>query len=149
MRLYKRRLWLSAVGVFLVVGIADFILDRRHLPSHFFASGLLVAFYLFFLRRNTRFHLLADEVIDCGDHLQVLKGRIRAVVPFSTIAGASFSPGPSLMSKVIVESIQPMAMGKQIEFLTEQQSRTDFTEARAIAEDLNARAMIARTATVI
>jgi hypothetical protein len=68
------------------------------------------------------------------------------IVRFTNIARASLSSGPSFMSTVIVDFIQPTEIGKQLEFLTEDHSRTDFTEARAIAEDLNERAAIARAA---
>jgi hypothetical protein len=132
--------------VFFAVGLADWLLARPHVYIDLISAGLLSALYLYFLRRNTRFHTFADEVLDCGDHLQISKGRIQVIVPVTNIARASLSPGPSLMSTVIVEFIQPTEIGKQIEFLTEDQSKTDFTEARAIAEDLNARAVIARTA---
>jgi hypothetical protein len=112
------------------------------------SAGLLVALYLYFLRKNTRFHTFADEVLDCGDHLRISKGRMQVIVSFSAIAGARFSPGMSLMSTVTLDFVQPTDMGKQIEFLTECKSRTEFTEAKAIAEELNARATIARTGAV-
>ncbi len=145
-RAYKRALWASAAAVFFVVSLTDWLLGRPHLYMDLISAGLLCALYLYFLRKNTRFHTFADEVLDCGDHLQIYKGRIQLIVPITNIARASLSPGPSLMSTVIVEFIQPTEVGKQIEFLTEDVSKTDFTEARAIAEDLNARAVIARTA---
>jgi len=145
-RVYKRALWASPAAVFLVLGLTDWLLDRPHVYIDQISAGLLAALYLYCLRKMTRFHIFADEVIDCGGHLQITKGGMQAIVPLTAIAGASLSPGPSLMSSVIIEFIQPTEIGKQIEFLTEDQSKTDFTEARAIAEDLNARAAITRTA---
>jgi hypothetical protein len=144
-RVYKRALWASPVAVFLVLGLAHWLLDRPHVYIDLISVGLLAALYLYFLRKMTKFHTFADEVLDCGDHLQISKGRIQVIVPVTNIARASLSPGPSLMSTVIVEFIQPTEIGMQIEFPTEDQSKTDFAEARAIAEDLSARAVIART----
>jgi hypothetical protein len=145
-RAYKRRSWASAAVVFLVVSLADWLWDRPHLYMDLMLAGLLVALYLYFLRKNTRFHTFADEVLDCGDHLKITKGRMQLIVPFSTIARARFSPGMSLMSTVTLDFVQPTDMGKQIEFLTECKARTAFTEAETIAEDLSARAAQAREA---
>lgn len=145
-RVYKRALWASPAAVFLLLGLVDWLQHRPHVYMDVISAGLLAALYLYFLRKMTRFHTLADEVLDCGDQLRISKGRIQVIVRFTNIARATLSSGPSLMSTVIVDFIQPTEIGKQIEFLTEDHSRTDFTEARAIAEDLNERAAIARAA---
>lgn len=143
-RLYKRGLWLSPAGVFVVVGLAEWLLDRPHLYIDLISAGVLTALYLYFLQRMTRFHTLVDEVIDCGGHLQISKGRMQTIVSFSNIARASLSPPPSLMSTVIIDCAQPTELGKKIEFLTECKLRTEFTEAKAIAENLTRRAGQAR-----
>jgi hypothetical protein len=145
-RVYKRRLWASAAVVFFAVSLANWLLDRPHIYVDLISAALLVALYLYFLRKHTRFHTFADEVLDCGDQLRISKGRIQVIVPFTNIARASLSPGPSLMSSVIIEFVQPIEMGKQVEFLTEHKSKTVFTEAEAIAENLNARVAQARMA---
>ena len=145
-RAYKRRSWASAAVVFIVVSLANWLLDRPHIYVDLISGALLVTLYVYFLRKNTRFHTFADEVLDCGDHLKITKGRMQLIVPFSTIARARFSPGMSLMSTVTLDFVQPTDMGKQIEFLTECKSRTAFTEAETIAEDLSARAAQAREA---
>lgn len=132
--------------MFLLLGLVDWRLHRPHAYMDLILAGLLAALYLYFLRKMSGFHTFDDEVMDCGDHLQITQDGRQAIVPLTAIARASLSPGPSLMSTVIVEFIQPTELGKQIEFLTEHQSKTDFTEALAIAEDLNARAAQARTA---
>ncbi len=62
---------LTPCGYVFGVGLGDFVWDRRPLFFGLIAAGVLAA--LFLLRRKSRFRTLADEVIDCGDHLQNTK----------------------------------------------------------------------------
>jgi hypothetical protein len=115
--LLKRGIWLS-MATLLVFAVTPFVLDGRlwrEPGSSLIGVDLLVVLFAFLLWR-TRFHWLADEVIDAEVHLVVTRGKGMVLVLFSNIAAAEVATF-SGVHRVIVRLHQPTPMGKRIEFL--------------------------------
>ena len=92
--LFKRGIWLSAAALIAFV-FAPSALDgslRQNPTSGLFAAAVLGAFFVYLLWK-TQFHRLADEVLDCEDHLKVRRGRVEVTIPFSKVAAADVSTG--------------------------------------------------------
>jgi hypothetical protein len=91
--LFKRGIWLSAAALIAFV-FAPSALDgslRQNPTSGLFAAAVLGAFFVYLLWK-TQFHRLADEVLDCEDHLKVRRGRVEVTIPFSKVAAAASRP---------------------------------------------------------
>ena len=89
--LFKRGIWLSAAALVLFVAapsLLDGSLWRNPLPAAI-AVAILCAALLFFFWK-TQIHRLADEVLDCGDHLRVRRGRVEEAIPLSRVSAAAF-----------------------------------------------------------
>ena len=90
--LFKRGIWLSAIALILFVGAPSVLngnLWKNPLPSAI-AIGILCAALIYFFW-NTQVHRLADEVLDCGDHLKVRRGRIEETISLSQVSAVEVS----------------------------------------------------------
>jgi hypothetical protein len=115
--LFKRGVWLSAAA--LLVFVLSPLLRNEHgwgnpLPE-IVAACLMLAFFGHWLRL-TRIHLLADEVIDCGRHLQIRRGRTLLLLPLSNIAMAEVSTHSGL-HRITVHLLERSVIGARIELL--------------------------------
>jgi hypothetical protein len=137
--LFKRGIWLSAVALLAFV-ISPFILDgslwRDLLPSLFGAAVLGVGLIYFFWR--TKFHRLAEEVIDGEVHLQVRRGRTEQVIPFADIAAAEVCTFSGI-HRITVSLHAPGKFGTQIHFLPQASLWSSLTRVQRLAASLAGR----------
>jgi hypothetical protein len=138
--LFKRGIWLSAVALILFV-VAPAALNgdlwRNPLPSAI-AVGILCAALSYFFW-TTQMHRLADEVLDCGDSLQVRRGRVEDTIPFSKVAAVAVSSGCGF-HRITVRLRERSKFGNRVEFLPQASLWSNPTAIRALAQDLSARA---------
>jgi hypothetical protein len=138
--LFKRGLWLS-MATLLVFAASPFVLDGRlwrQPGASLIGVDLLVLLFAFLLWR-TRFHLLADEVIDADVHLVVRRGKNMLPVLFSNIASAevmSFSG----VHRIVVRLREATPLGKRIEFLPQASLWSNLPAVQRIATSLANRA---------
>ena len=109
------------------------------MAGHVAPIFILVGFWLYFLRRAGVL-TVADEVVDCGDHLAIRIGRKQAAVPFSNIAGAEIAV-PFGFGGVRVNFVQPIELGKHVTFWVESKPEGEMTR---VAYEISERAMRAR-----
>jgi hypothetical protein len=138
--LFKRGLWLS-MATLVVFAVSPFVLDGRlwrQPGSSLIGVDLLVVLFGFLLWR-TRFHLLADEVIDADVHVVVRRGKKMLPVLFSNIASAevmSFSG----VHRIVIRLHEATQLGKRIEFLPQASLWSNLPAVQRIAASLANRA---------
>ncbi|MEP6884728.1 MAG: hypothetical protein ABJC66_08265 [Gammaproteobacteria bacterium] len=145
--LFKRGIWLSAVAL-ITFAVIPSALDGsllRNPASALFPAGILGALFGYFLWK-TQFHRLADEVVDCVDHLQVQTGGTREIILFSNIAAAEVSSGSGL-HRITVRLLAPTKLGKQIAFLPQASLWSNLAAIKAVAIMLTERAKQANVRT--
>jgi len=139
-RLYKLAIWASAAGMVVLVTAINSQRNGHQMAARDVIPGIILAgFWIYFLRKS-QVPMVADEVVNCGDHLEVRRGKTQAAVPFSNIAGAQASvifgiPG------VKIDLVEPVHLGRQIVFWTQSKS---VAETYRVAKDISERAMKAR-----
>jgi hypothetical protein len=138
--LFKRGLWLSMAAL-LVFAVSPFVLDGRlwRQPGSSLIGVDLLLVLLGFLLWRTRFHLLADEVIDADVHVVVKRGKKMLLVLFSNIASAevmSFSG----IHRVVIRLHEATPLGKRIEFLPQASLWSNLPAVQRIAASLANRA---------
>jgi hypothetical protein len=139
--LFKRGIWLSAAALVLFVAAPsalDGSLWRNPLPSAI-AVGILCAALLYFFW-NTQMHRLADEVLDCGDHLKVRRGRVEETIPLSQVATAEVSSS-SGFHRISILLRTASRFGRRIEFLPQASLWSNVGAIKSVARDLTERAM--------
>ena len=67
-----------------------------------------------FLQKG-RFFSIADEVIDCGDHLKVRRARTEVEIPFSSISTAEVSTAYR-MHRITIHLREQTKIGKRVDF---------------------------------
>jgi hypothetical protein len=138
--LFKRGIWLSAAALIACVA-APFVLDGslwRNPVPHLFGACALGALFVYFLRR-TQIHRLADEVIDCEDHLKIRRGRTVDTVPFSHISAADVSSGSGI-HRITIHLRSPAKRGAKIEFLPQASLWSNLPAVQRVAANLTNRA---------
>jgi hypothetical protein len=138
--LLKRGIWLTAAALIAFV-VTPSALDgslRQNPASSLFAAGIVCAFFVYFLWK-TQFHRLADEVMDCADHLKVRRGRTEETIRFSNIATADVSSSGGI-HRITVRLRQPTKLGGQIEFLPQASLWSNLAGVRRVATSLTDRA---------
>jgi hypothetical protein len=138
--LLKRGIWLTAAAL-LAFAVPPSVLDGslwQNPASSFFAVGMLCAFFVYFFRK-TRIHRLADEVIDCGDHLNVRRGRTQEIISFSNIATADVATSGGI-HRISVRLRQPAKLGRLIEFLPQASLWSNLPAVKRLASALTDRA---------
>jgi hypothetical protein len=138
--LFKRGIWLTAAAL-LAFAVTPSALDGsvwQNPASSLFAVGILCGFFVYFLRK-TQIHRLADEVMDCDDHLNVRRGRAREIIPFSNIATADVSSSGGI-HRITVRLRQPAKLGRQIEFLPQASLWSNLPGVKRVASGLTDRA---------
>jgi hypothetical protein len=138
--LLKRGIWLT-VAALIAFAVTPSVLDgslRQNQASSLFAVGVLCAFFVYFLRK-TQIHRLADEVMDCEDHLKVRRGRTEETIRMSNIAAADVSTSSGI-HRITVRLRQPTKLGVQIEFLPQASLWSNLSGVKRLAADLTDRA---------
>ena len=139
--LFKRGIWLSAVALVLFVtapAALDASLWRNPLPSAI-AVGILCAALSFFFWK-TQIHRLVDEVLDCGDHLQVRRGRDEETILLSRVSAVEVASSGGF-HRITIRLRTPSKFGLRIEFLPQASLWSNISAITQIALDLTQRAM--------
>lgn len=142
--LLKRGIWLTAASL-IAFAVIPSALDgslMQNPASSLFAVGILCAFFVYFLRK-THVHLLADEVVDCDDHLKVRRGRTEEIIRLSDIATADVSTSAGI-HRITVHLLQPTKLGGQIEFLPQASLWSNLSGVKRVAAGLTNRANLAK-----
>jgi hypothetical protein len=138
--LFKRGIWLTAAAL-IAFAVTPSVLDGSLLEnpaSSLVAVGILCAFFVYFLWK-THIHLLADEVMDCDDHLKVRRGRTEEIIRFSNIVTADVSTSSGI-HRITVRLRQPTKLGGQIEFLPQASLWSNLSGVKRVAAGLTDRA---------
>ena len=142
--LFKRGIWLSAAALLVFVA-APAALDGRlwqnPAPSLIAIAALCVFLALFFWR--TQIHRLADEVLDCRDHLKVRRGRKEEAIPFSGMTSAEVSSEGGFR-RITLKLRERVSFGRKIEFLPQASLWSNLSAIERVAAALTERANQAR-----
>jgi hypothetical protein len=114
--LYKRGFWLSAVALVAAVA-APSVVDKSIFNQpvvHIIPICILIGFWIYFLQKG-RFFGIADEVVDCGDHLKVRRARTEIEIPFSSISATEVSTAYR-MHRITVHLRKQTKIGKRVDF---------------------------------
>jgi hypothetical protein len=138
--LYKRGFWLSAVALVAAVS-GPSVLDRSLLAEpvvHIVPICILIGFWVYFLQR-ARFFSIADEVVDCGDHLKVRRGGAEVNIPFSSISAVDVSSTYS-MHRISVHLREQTRIGSRVEFWPQASLWRNLSAVQRVAMGLSDRA---------
>jgi hypothetical protein len=139
--LFKRGIWLSAAALILFVAAPSALngkLWRNPLPNAI-AIGILCAALIYFFW-NTQMHRLADEVLDCGGHLKVRRGRIEETIPLPLISAAEVTSRGGFHRITLRLKERSKLFGNRIEFLPQASLWSNLAALKALAQDLSERA---------
>jgi len=142
--LYKRGCWLSAAALVAAVA-APSVVDKSIFNQpvvHIVPICILIGFSVYFLQKGG-FFSVADEVVDCGDHLKVRRAGLEVEIPFSNISAAEVST-VYRMHRITVHLREQTTMGKRIDFWPQAILWGNLFAVRQVASDLNDRARRAR-----
>jgi hypothetical protein len=115
--LFKRGIWLSAAALLVFVAgpaAIDGRLWQNPAPSLIAVASLCALLAIFFWR--TQIHRLADEVLDCHDHLKVRRGRAEEVIAFADVTSAEVSSEGGLR-RISLKLRAHTYWGRKMEFL--------------------------------
>lgn len=143
--LFKRGIWLSAAALVAVVmtpPVLNGSLWRDPVPN--WGAAGLVGGILAYLLHRTPIHRLADEVVDCDDHLKIRRGKTEVIIPFANVSMANVASGGGL-HRITVQLNQPTTLGRQIEFLPQASLWSDLSGVKRVAAGLTDRANQARS----
>jgi hypothetical protein len=143
--LFKRGIWLSAAAMIAFVmapSVLNGSLWRDPVPN-WGAVCILGGLLAYFLRK-TPIHRLADEVVDCEDHLKVRRGKTVEIIPFSNVSMAKVTSSSGL-HRITVSLNQPTKLGGQIEFLPQASLWSNLSGVRRVAASLTDRANQAKS----
>jgi hypothetical protein len=141
--LFKRGMWLSAAALLAFVAAPSVLngtLWRDPLVT-VIPLCILCGFEVYFFRKM-QIHRLADEVMDCEDHLRVRRGRTEEIIPFSKIASAGVSTAGGIHRLTI--RLEPLASGAKIEFLPQASLWASLRAVQRVANNLTERAQQAK-----
>ena len=138
--LYKRGFWLSAAALVAAVA-APSVVDKSifNQPAiHIIPICILIGFSIYFLQKG-RFFSIADEVVDCGDHLKVRRARTEIEIPFSNISAAEVSTAYR-MHRITVHLREQTKVGKRVDFWPQASHWGNLFAVQQVAIDLTDRA---------
>lgn len=138
--LLKRGVWISAAALAAYAAAPSMLngeLWRR--PVVNVIPLCILGVFFVYLLRMTAFHRLADQVIDCLDHLQVRRGRTDEVISFANISAAEVSTHLRL-HRITVHLRKPTRLGDRIDFLPPAGLWGNLPAIQQIAVRLSARA---------
>ncbi len=140
-QLFKRGMWLSAAALVAVVA-APSVLNGALWQDpwvNVIPLCILSGFWVYFFRK-TQIHRLADQVIDCENHLQVRRGASEEIIPFSAVAGADVSTS----SGIHRITVRLVTGGAKIEFLPQASLWGNLRAVQQLASHLTDRARRAK-----
>jgi hypothetical protein len=138
--LYKRGFWLSAAALVAAVAAPSFV-DKSIFNQpmvHIVPICILIGFWLHFLQRG-RFFSIADEVVDCGEHLTVRRARLDVEIRFSNILSAEVSTAYR-MHRITIHLRERTNIGKRVDFWPQASLWGNLFAVEQIAMDLQDRA---------
>jgi len=141
-------MWLSAASLMVFVATPG-LLDgsfQRDPVTHVIPLCIFGGFLFYFLRRM-QLHRLADEVIDCEDHLKVRRGETEQIIPFTSISLADVSTCSGI-HRITVHLSQPIKRGGRIEFLPQASLWSNRSRIERVASNLTDRANQAKSGRV-
>jgi hypothetical protein len=114
--LYKRGVWLSAAALVAAVA-APSVIDGSILNQpiiHIVPLCILIGFWAYFLQKARSFSIV-DEVVDCGDHLNVRRARTEIVIPFSAVASTEVTTDFRI-HRITIHLRERTKIGNRIDF---------------------------------
>jgi hypothetical protein len=138
--LLKRGVWISAAALIAYAAAPSLLngeLWRRPVLS-LIPLCILVGFWVYFLRK-TAFHRVADQVVDCSDHLEVRKGRTEEIISFANIAAVEVSTHLR-MHWITLRLRKTSTLGDRIDFLPQASLWGNLPAIQQAAVRLTARA---------
>jgi hypothetical protein len=138
--LYKRGFWLSAAALVAAVAAPSFV-DKSIFSEpmvHIIPICILIGFWVFFLHKG-RFFTIADEVVDCGDHLAIRRARLNVEIRFSNILSAEVSTAYR-MHRITIHLRDRTEIGKRVDFWPQASLWGNLFAVQQIAMDLADRA---------
>jgi hypothetical protein len=145
--LLKRGIWVSAAALVAYAAAPSMLngeLWRQPLVS-LIPLCILGLFFVYFLRK-TAFHRVADQVLDCIDHLEVRKGRTDQMISFADIASVEVSTHFGMHWITVRLRRPPTKLGDRIDFLPQASLWGNLAAIQQVAARLTARAQQARGA---
>jgi hypothetical protein len=138
--LLKRGIWISAAALVAYAAAPSMFNGElwRRPAVNLIPLGILGVFLVYFLRK-TAFHRVADQVVDCIDHLEVRKGRTDQVISFADVSAAQVSTRFG-MHWITVRLRRPTKLGDQIDFLPQASLWGNLPAIQQVAARLTARA---------
>jgi hypothetical protein len=141
----KLAVWFGAAGILVVIATPALVngsLAPDARPA--FGGVCALAALLFIGLWRARIHALADQVLDCGEYLEVRRGQIRENIPFATILGVT---GTSFahFGRLTIRLVAPTRLGTEIDFMPHAHLWSNPVEINRFAAALTARANRART----
>jgi hypothetical protein len=144
--LLKRGIWLSAAALLVFVAgpaAIDGRLWQNPGPSLISIAALFALLAMFFWR--TQIHCVADEVLDCHDHLQVRRGRAEGAIAFADVSSAEVSSEGGLR-RIRLKLRVHKRWGRKIEFLPQASLWSNPAAIERVAAALTERANQAQRA---
>ena len=138
--LFKRGIWLSAAALIAFVAGPAAVsgeFQRNPVPSSIAISILCAALAYFFWK--TQVHRLADEVLDCQDHLKVCRGRVEANIPLANISTVEVLSSGGF-HRIPIRLRVRTKLGQQVEFLPQASLWSNLPAIKRVALDLSERA---------
>ena len=138
--LFKRGIYLSAAALLAFVAAPAALagdLWRNPLPSAI-AIGMLCAALIYFFWK-TQMHRLADEVLDCGDSLNVRRGRTQESIPLSAVSAVQVASSGGF-HRITLRLRSSGRLGNRIEFLPQASLWSNLPAIKIVAQDLADRA---------
>jgi hypothetical protein len=138
--LLKRGVWLSAMTLLAYAAAPSMLsgdLWRRPVVN-VIPLCILVGFFVYLLHR-TAFHRIADQVLDCVDHLEVRRGRTDEVISFANIAAAEVATHLRI-HWITIRLRKPTRLGDRIHFLPQASLWGNLPAVQQVAARLTTRA---------
>ncbi len=142
--LVKLAIWFSAAGIIISVATPSFVSGgwgRDAGAALAVVCGVAGLFALALYR--ARIHSLADQVLDCGEYLEVRRGQVQENIPFANIRHVNLTSVGALC-RLSLRLTAPTRFGEQVEFMPEAHLWSNPNEMQRLAEALTARANRAR-----
>jgi hypothetical protein len=138
--LYKRGFWLSAAALVAAVA-APSVVDRSIFDQplvHAIPICLLSGFGIYFLQTG-RFFSIADEVVDCGDYLQVRRAHTEVKILLASVSAAEVST-TYRVHRITLHLREQTKLGTCIEFWPQANHWGNLFAVQQVAIDLADRA---------
>jgi len=138
--LLKRGVWISAATL-LVYAAAPSALsgDLWRRPAVSLIPLCILAGFFAYVLWKTAFHRVADQVVDCVDHLEVRKGRTDDVISLANISAAEVSTHLR-MHWITLRLRKSSTLGDRIDFLPQASLWGNLPAIQQVAARLTARA---------